>query len=135
MNSATPGVGFPCSPRVAVVDADRRVQQSIAEVLRVAGVDVVGTAGDPRAAMALVNDLRPSMLLVDPRLPDLDAGEAFLRSVMAAHPGMRIVLMGGSPPADSRLAGAAFISKPAPAEEFVAAALAVCRAGPEGGVP
>jgi DNA-binding NarL/FixJ family response regulator len=112
---------------VAVVDADRRVQQSIADVLRVAGVDVVGTAGDPGGALELIGRTQPSMVLVDPRLPDLHAGEALMRTLSEQHPGVRVVLMGWNAPAESRLAAAVFVPKSAPAEDFVAAALEACQ--------
>jgi DNA-binding NarL/FixJ family response regulator len=113
--------------RVAVVDADRRVQQSLAEVLRVAGVEVVGTAGDVRAALELLSSQAPSVILVDPRLPDLDAGMALLSSISLGWPGTRIVVMGWSDAGDGSLPdGVSFVSKSAPTEEFVSAALAAC---------
>ena len=74
------------SARVAVIDADRRVQQSIAEVLRVQGVEVIGTAGDVRSALELVENLNPTVLLVDPRLPDIDAGRALLSGIALGWP-------------------------------------------------
>lgn len=127
MSTSDPGVPAPRAPRVAVIDADRRIQQSLAEVLRVAGVDVVGTAGDVRAALELVSDRAPSVLLVDPRLPDLDAGLALLSSVALGWPRTRIVVMGWSDAGEARLpAGISFVSKSAPSEEFVSAALHAC---------
>ena len=112
--------------RVAVIDADRRVQQSIAEVLRVAGVEVIGTAGDVRSAMELVESGHPSVLLVDPRLPDIDAGRALLSGIALGWPGMRVVLMGWTDEPDGMPADAAFVSKTAQPEEFVAATVAAC---------
>ncbi|HEX6473742.1 MAG TPA: response regulator [Candidatus Limnocylindria bacterium] len=112
--------------RVAVIDADRRVQQSIAEVLRVAGVEVIGTAGDVRAAMELVETGHPSVLLVDPRLPDIDAGRALLSGISLGWPGVRVVLMGWTDDSDGMPADAAFVSKSAQPEEFVAATVAAC---------
>ena len=115
------------APSVAVVDADRRVQQSLAEVLRVAGVDVVGTAGDVRSALELMNAREPGVLLIDPRLPDLDAGTALLSSVRLGWPSTRIVVMGWSDSGESRMPEVStFVSKSAPSEEFVAAAIAAC---------
>lgn len=115
------------APRVAVVDADRRVQQSLAEVLRVAGVDVIGTAGDVRSALELISNERPSVVLLDPRLPDLDAGMALLASVGRGWPSVRVVLMGWADPGEGRLPDdLSFVSKSAPSEEFVSAALAAC---------
>jgi DNA-binding NarL/FixJ family response regulator len=127
MTTSHPGAVDARTPRVVVVDADRRVQQSLAEVLRVAGVDVVGTAGDVRSALELVSTSGPSVVLVDPRLPDLDAGLALLSSVSLGWPGTRIVVMGWNDAGESRLPeGISFISKSAPTEEFVGAALAAC---------
>lgn len=127
MTSATGGLGTPRPVRVVVVDLDRRVQQSVAEVLRLAGVEVVGTAGDPRAAMELIAAEQPHVLLVDPRLPDISAGDALLSSVELGWPSLRVVLMGW-PDADDRppLRSLAFISKSAQPEDFVAATLAAC---------
>jgi DNA-binding NarL/FixJ family response regulator len=103
------------------------VQQSLAEVLRVAGANVVGTAGDVRAALELISSSEPTVVLVDPRLPDLDAGMALLSSVSLGWPSVRVVLMGWTDAGEARLpADLSFVSKSAPSEEFVAAALAAC---------
>ena len=112
--------------RVAIVDADRRVQQSIAEVLRVAGVEVIGTAGDVRSAMELVETAHPTVLVVDPRLPDIDAGRALLSGIALGWPSVRVVLMGWTDEPDGMPADAAFVSKTAQPEEFVAATVAAC---------
>ena len=113
-------------PRVAVIDADRRVQQSIADVLRVAGVEVIGTAGDVRSALQLVESANPSVLLVDPRLPDIDAGRALLSGIALGWPSVRLVLMGWTDEREGVPADTAFISKTALPEEFVAATLEAC---------
>jgi chemotaxis response regulator CheB len=127
MTASDPGTLDVHAPRVAVVDADRRVQQSLAEVLRVAGVDVVGTAGDVRTALEMVSARSPDVLLVDPRLPDLDAGSALLSSVSLGWPSIRIVVMGWSDLGESRLPdGISYVSKSAATEDFVTAALAAC---------
>ena len=127
MTASDPGTLDAHAPRVAVVDADRRVQQSLAEVLRVAGVDVVGTAGDVRTALEMVSARSPDVLLVDPRLPDLDAGRALLSSVSLGWPSIRIVVMGWSDSGESRLPdGISYVSKSAATEDFVTAALAAC---------
>ena len=114
--------------RVLVVDADRRVQQSVAEVLRVAGLDVVGTAGDVRSALELVSSLRPAVLVVDPRLPDVEAGASLLSSVAPGWPGTRVVVMGwsGDGAVDLPLVNA-FVPKSAAPEDFVTATIAACR--------
>jgi DNA-binding NarL/FixJ family response regulator len=113
-------------PRVAVIDADRRVQASIADVLRVAGVEVIGTAGDVRSAMELVEASHPTVLLVDPRLPDIDAGRALLSGINLGWPSVRLVLMGWTDEREGVPAAAQFVSKTALPEEFVAPALKAC---------
>jgi DNA-binding NarL/FixJ family response regulator len=114
--------------RVAVVDADRRVQQSVADVLRLAGLDVVGTAGDIPHATTLMTSQHPSVLMIDPHLPDAAAGNAFLAGISREWPGVRVVVMGW-PERDGAPVAArcdAFVPKSAQLEEFVSAAIAAC---------
>src|SRR5688572_27312816 len=93
----SPATALPSSPRVVIVDADRRIQQSLADLLGVTGeVEVVGRAGDVRAALELVERERPDAVLVDPRLPDIEAGLALITGMARAWPSMRIVLTGWS---------------------------------------
>jgi DNA-binding NarL/FixJ family response regulator len=117
-------------PRVVIVDADRRVQQSLGDVLRVTGeVIVVGAAGDVRSALELIDRERPDVVVVDPRLPDVSAGDAFIASVRLAWPRTRIVLTGWSDAAEQpRLtaSAASYASKSALPEDFVAAVLDAC---------
>lgn len=81
------------APRVVIVDADRRVQQSLSDLLGLTGrVSVVGHASDVRAALEEVERARPDVMLVDPRLPDIEAGVALIAGVSRAWPSLRIVL-------------------------------------------
>ena len=122
----------PSSPRVVIVDADRRVQQSLADLLGVTGeVDVVGRAGDVRAALQEVERSRPDVVLVDPRLPDIEAGIALIRGLGRAWPRMRIVLTGWSDTGGHSMPGDAhprYVSKGGTPEEFVSAIVACCTA-------
>lgn len=117
-------------PRVAIIDADRRVQQSLAEALRISGkVEVVGTAGDVRSALEMVALRQPTVVLVDPRLPDVAAANSLLNGIDMGWPECRVVLMGWSDPVeDPALAGraAAFVPKHAQPEEFLDAVLNAC---------
>lgn len=117
-------------PRVVIVDGDRRVQQSLADLLAVSGeVDVVGRAGDVRAALEEVERTRPDVVLVDPRLPDAEAGLALIGGLARAWPGLRIVLTGWNE-ADGRamLTGSVcYVSKGGSPEEFIDAIVAGCR--------
>lgn len=117
-------------PRVVIVDADRRVQQSVSELLRLSGgIEVVGESGDVRGALALVETERPDVVLLDPRLPDLDAGRALMSSIRLGWPDTRIVLSGWSDPREEPglvAAASAYVDKAAPPEEFVAAVMTAC---------
>jgi DNA-binding NarL/FixJ family response regulator len=119
----------PSPPKVVIVDADRRVQQSISDLLGVTGeVDVVGRAGDVRLALELVERERPDVVLVDPRLPDVDAGFALIAGLRRAWPSMRVVLTGWNDVDGHSLIADAprYVSKSASPEEFAAAIVEAC---------
>lgn len=112
------------------MDADRRIRQSLSDLLGVTGeVRVVGRAGDVRAALELVEQERPDVVLLDPRLPDIDAGLALITGMARAWPSMRIVLTGWSDTAGhTQIAGqeTAYVSKSASPEQFAAAIVNAC---------
>jgi DNA-binding NarL/FixJ family response regulator len=120
----------PSPPRVVIVDADRRVMQSLADLLAVSGeVTVVGGAGDVRAALEAVEQLRPDAVLVDPRLPDVEAGVALVAGLSRAWPSMRIVMTGWGDTEGHAMLGASsatYVSKSATPEEFAAAIVDAC---------
>ena len=126
----TPLTAVASSPRVVIVDEDRRVQQSLADLLRLTGrVDVVGRANDVRSALELVEREDPDVMIVDPRLPDLEAGAALVSSLERSRPKMRIVLAGWSviPEQPELLTGAcSYISKNGSPEDFIAAMVDAC---------
>jgi two-component system nitrate/nitrite response regulator NarL len=128
--SSAPSSDQRSGPRTAIVDADRRVQQSLAEVLRVTGrVSVVGVAGDVRGGLELIEREHPDVLIVDPQLPDLAAGEAFLSGMRLAWPSTQVVLTSWTDLRDlPGLAGlaAAFVSKSGSPEDFVTAVVDAC---------
>ena len=113
--------------RVAIVDMDRRVRVALAEVLRVAGLHVVGTAGEARTALKLV-ERGAEILVVDPRLPELTDGHALVETVARDWPEVRVVIIGWGDIGDSPIGmnTAAFVTKSAEPDEFVAATLAAC---------
>lgn len=83
--------------RVLIVDADDRVRESLAGLLAIGDrVVVVGTAGHPGAALDLVGRVRPDVVLVDPRLPDVDAGTAFIARLREQMPETRVLAMSWS---------------------------------------
>lgn len=123
----SPRPASPSLPRVVIVDADRRVQQSLSDLLGVTGeVEVVGRAGDVRAALQEVERLQPDVVLVDPRLPDVEAGQALIGGMARAWPDMRIVLTGWRGPEGPHDNGSRYVSKGSSPEEFVTAIVDAC---------
>jgi DNA-binding NarL/FixJ family response regulator len=94
MHEPDPG---PVAPlRVLVVDADDRTRESLTGILGIGrDVVVVGSAGQPASALDLVATESPDVVVVDPRLPEMDGGLAFLARLRADAPGVRILVMGG----------------------------------------
>ena len=126
----SPRSDSPSPPRVVIVDADRRVQQSLSNLLGVTGeVEVVGRAGDVRSALQEVERLQPDVVLVDPRLPDVEAGQALIGGLARAWPSMRIVLTGWSGTEGHNGLGEAasrYVSKGSSPEAFVTAIVDAC---------
>jgi DNA-binding NarL/FixJ family response regulator len=92
MNAPDPG---PRQLRVLVVDADDRTCESLAGLLGIGGrLKVVGGVGRPSTALEMVTSMRPDVVVVDPRLPDVDAGLDFISRLRAMAPSVRIVVMG-----------------------------------------
>jgi DNA-binding NarL/FixJ family response regulator len=95
--------------RLLVVDADDRTRESIVGLLRIRHrFDVIGSAGHTAAAVALLREHRPDVVIVDPRLPELPDGIALIRRIRAIAPSARILALGWSPglEQDTRAAGA-----------------------------
>lgn len=88
----TAGAGVPA---VIVVDADERTRASLVGLLAIRGrARVVGDAGTGTEAIALVKQSRPDVVVIDPRLPDLDAGLAVIRTIRSLDPDVRLLAMG-----------------------------------------
>lgn len=84
--------------RLLVVDADRRVRGSLAGLLDLADhVEVVGSAGHARAALDECEACRPDAVIIDPRLPDLPDGIAFIRRLRAERPEVRVIVIAWVP--------------------------------------
>ncbi len=110
--------------RVVVVDADRRVRRDLAQFVDLDdGAVVVGVADDVPSALALVEQGRPDVVVLDPRLPDLDAGLALVAQMRGASPA-RIVVLGNDPSLESRaraVGAHAFVSTCDPLTTLLAA--------------
>ncbi len=118
------GVIGPSAPvRVLVVDADRRVRQSLAGLIRCSdGLDLCGVAADPASAMALLEHDPTDVLLIDPRLPEAEMGLALLLELHRRWPAIAIVAMSGLDGVEMPAIGSgalAFVSKSAQPEAIV----------------
>ena len=92
-----PDTGQPPRLRVVVVDADERVRESLTGLLCIGDrLEVVGSAGQSGPAVDIVRDTRPDIVVLDPRLPELDAGLSLIRRLRDVAPGVRILVMSGA---------------------------------------
>lgn len=81
--------------RVMVVDADDRVRESLSGLLAISGqVTVVGSAGHVGQALAIAARARPEVVIVDPRLPEVDGGLAFISRLRLVCPDTCVLAMG-----------------------------------------
>ena len=62
----------PAPRRVVVAEDESLIRLDIVEILRDNGFDVVGEAGDGETAVALATELRPDLVIMDVKMPQLD---------------------------------------------------------------
>jgi DNA-binding NarL/FixJ family response regulator len=78
---------------VLIVDDDDLMRAGLKAILSSdETVDVVGEASNGRTAVQQVRGLRPDVVLMDVRMPDLD-GIAATREVVAASPEVKVVIL------------------------------------------
>ncbi len=122
--------------RVLVVDADARTRESLSGLLGIGRrCVVVGSAGTDTEALELAERLRPDVVVLDPRLPDVDRGMALIGRLRLLLPDVRIALMGSSDALEPALRAAgvdACIRKTFRATELVHAVVSAARAVPAG---
>lgn len=83
----------PTTVRVLVVDDQQLIRDGIASLLSIrAGITVVGTAADGRQAVAKAVELRPDVVLMDVRMPELDGVEA-VAVLRGRMPECRVVML------------------------------------------
>nr|WP_205864534.1 response regulator [Planctomonas sp. JC2975] len=58
--------------RVVVAEDESLIRLDIVEILRDNGFEVVGEAGDGETAVALATELRPDLVIMDVKMPQLD---------------------------------------------------------------
>ncbi len=79
--------------RVMLVDDQKLIRQGIRMLLSTeADIEVAGEAGDGREALALVEKIRPQVILMDVRMPGMD-GVAATREISARYPEIGIIIL------------------------------------------
>ena len=71
--------------RVVVAEDESLIRLDIVEILRDNGFDVVGEAGDGETAVALATELRPDLVIMDVKMPQLDGISAAERLSEEPH--------------------------------------------------
>jgi DNA-binding NarL/FixJ family response regulator len=79
--------------RIVIADDHAMVRAGICALVdRIAGVEVVGEAGNGREAVALVAERRPDLALINISMPELNGLETLIR-IRSAHPHTRVVIL------------------------------------------
>ncbi len=78
--------------RVLIADDESLIRLDLREMLSELGYDVIGEAGDGRAAVRETRALSPDVVLMDVRMPDLD-GISATREIVAASPEAKVVIL------------------------------------------
>ena len=128
MTDPTPA---PAPLRVLLIDPDDCVRESLAGLLCIGDrCLVVGSAGTADAAVRLATESTPDVVVVDPRLPGLDAGAALITRLREACPDTRVLVLNWSETTDDRECGAdAYTRKTFRPHELIDAVVSTSRRG------
>jgi len=118
--------------RVLIVDDHEVLRTGTRQVLETSGdIVVVGEADDGNAALAMIGDLKPNVVLVDIRLPDR-SGIDVTRQLTVSHPGIRVVILSAYDDDDLvrtalEVGATGYLLKTMPRDELVAAVRAAAQ--------
>ena len=76
--------------RVLLVDDDEAILQTLA-LLRLEGIDIVGTARDGAEAVRLATELEPDVVVMDFNMPVMDGIEA-TRLIKESMPSVQVIM-------------------------------------------
>ena len=81
--------------RVVLADDHHFFREGMREMLSAQGVEVVGEAADGAEAVALARELRPDVVVIDLKMPEV-SGVEVLRQMHAASPGLPVIVLTAS---------------------------------------
>ena len=112
--------------RVLVVDDHDLFRTGLSSLLAVEeDLEVVGQASGGRAGVRLARELRPDVILMDLRMPDL-GGDQAIREIMSESPAIRVVVLtvlsdDGDVAAAVQAGASGFLAKETPVSEVATA--------------
>jgi DNA-binding NarL/FixJ family response regulator len=117
---------------VVLVDDEHLIRAALAQALSDSGIDLVGEAANGEAAIEVVVDVRPDVVLMDLKLPGLSGVEAINKLGLLA-PASRVLVLTRSEHnrvVEAIIAGASgYILKSAPSETIISAVRATAAGG------
>ncbi|MGO9902298.1 MAG: response regulator [Solirubrobacteraceae bacterium] len=107
---------------VVLVDDEQLIRAALAQVLSTSGLQLVGEAADAEAAIEIIVDVRPDVVLMDLRLPGISGVDAIKQLGLLA-PASRVLVLTRSEQnrvVEAIIAGASgYILKSAPPDQII----------------